>query len=176
VIIHLKSEVYELKQSEKDYKQLMQQVRQLEERLRFLAEEKDVTLRDYEGKISTQEKQIQISQRELEELRRINGAKEMDNDSLRQKSFQNKDMVRMGEAEYHQLRDQNEDQIRKNKALKDDIVELEDRLNDERARQVDLRGHKDKVAHQIYRSTDEVGQLRVKEEELLRRLREKEFE
>ena len=176
VIIHLKSEVYELKQSENDYRQLAQQVAQLEERLRFLAEEKAITLRDYEGKIAAQEKQIQIGQRERDELRRINGGKELDNDGLRERALSNKDLLRSGEAEYLQLREQNEEQIRRNKALKDDVAALEDRLSEERARQLDLRGAKDKAGHQLFRATDDAGQLRVKEEELLRRLREKEFE
>ena len=59
----------------------------------------------------------------------------------------NKDLVRIGENEYQQLRDENEDQIRRNRVLKEDIAELEDKLGEERARQLDLRGHKDKVSH-----------------------------
>jgi hypothetical protein len=43
IIIHLKSEVYELKQSESDYKSLVAQVNQLQDRLKYLNDEKDFT-------------------------------------------------------------------------------------------------------------------------------------
>lgn len=105
VIIHLKSEVYELKQSENDYKQLMSQVQQLEERLKFLAEEKQMTGKDYESKINSQVKQIEMSERELEELRRINSNKINDNEGLRLKSMSNKDLLKNNEHEYLSVRE-----------------------------------------------------------------------
>lgn len=135
-----------------------------------------MTGKDYESKINSQVKQIEMSERELEELRRINSNKISDNEGLRLKSMSNKDLLKNNEHEYLSVREQNEEIIWKNKALKDEIVQLEDRLREERQRQVELRAVKDKVSHQIYKGTDELGDLRVKEEELIRRLKEKEYD
>ncbi len=52
VITHLKSEVYELKQQERDYKSLQSQVKQLEQRMQYLNEEKEYAMKDYLSKIS----------------------------------------------------------------------------------------------------------------------------
>ena len=45
----------------------------------------------------------------------------------------------------------NEDLVRKNANLKDEIVELEDRLKVEKDKQVELRGIKDKANHNVYK-------------------------
>jgi len=75
-------------------------VQQLEDRLSYLGEEKDITLRDYQSKISGHEKQIEMNKRELDELQRINGNKDTDNDSVREKLIGNKDKLKQSNNEY----------------------------------------------------------------------------
>lgn len=41
LIIHLKGEVYELKQADLDYKSLLEQVQTMQQRLKFLTDEKE---------------------------------------------------------------------------------------------------------------------------------------
>lgn len=51
LIIHLKGEVYELKQAETDYQSLLLQVQTLEQRMRKLSDDKDMSMRKYEGQL-----------------------------------------------------------------------------------------------------------------------------
>jgi hypothetical protein len=46
-----------------------------------------------------------MSERELEELKRINGNKCMDNDELKTKMQSNKDLLRVSENDYYSLRE-----------------------------------------------------------------------
>eukprot|EP00347_Sterkiella_histriomuscorum_P002016 403369796 len=176
VIIHLKSEVYELKQSENDYKSLLHQVQQLEDRLKYLKDEKDIALRDYQSKVTTQEKQIDMAKRELDEFQRINGNKDTDNMDTLTKIKSDKNLLKNTDQDYKSLRDQNDHQITLNKHLKDEIAQIEDQLTEEKRRQVELRAVKDKLSHQLYRGADDSDQLVEKEQECIRRLREKENE
>jgi hypothetical protein len=84
-------------------------VQQLEERLKFLRDDKDVALKDYQSKIDVQDKQISMAQRELDELKRINQHKDMDNSEALTKIRSDKDLLRNHEGEYKQLRDANDD-------------------------------------------------------------------
>ena len=54
LIIHLKGEVYELKQAETDYDSLLLQVQTLEQRMRKLTEDKDNSMRKNEMELSDQ--------------------------------------------------------------------------------------------------------------------------
>lgn len=58
LIIHLKGEVYELKQAENDYQSLQSQVQSLELRMRRLIEEKNSSIQDYEQIINGQQRDI----------------------------------------------------------------------------------------------------------------------
>ncbi len=56
--------------------------------------------------------------------------------------------------------------VRANKALNDEIVDLEDRLYQEKQSQVDIRATKDKLDHQLYKWSEDLTKLRVKTEDL----------
>lgn len=149
---------------------------QLEERLKFLKDDKDVALKDYQSKIDVQEKQIGMAQRELDELKRINKNKDSDNSEALTKIRSDKDLLRNHDSEYKQLRDSNDDQVARNKHLKDEIAALQDQIQEESKRAMELKGLKDKLSHQLYRGAEDSEQLVDKELELTRRLRDKEAE
>ena len=60
--------------------------------------------------------------------------------------------------------------MREAKKVKDDIATLEDRLDEERRRQVELRAIKDKLAHAQFKNSGEVNEFKEKEIELQKRL------
>jgi hypothetical protein len=53
VIMHLKSEVYELKQQQRDFQTLNQQIQSLSHRVSHLVSEKTTAEQDYEGQLNT---------------------------------------------------------------------------------------------------------------------------
>ena len=98
-----------MKQSDNDYRSLLAQVQQLEERLKLLREDKDQALKDYESRLEVQERQIAMGQRELDEVKRINKNKDMDNSEALTKIKSDKDLLRNHETDYKTLREQNDD-------------------------------------------------------------------
>ncbi len=63
-----------------------------------------------------------MSERELDELKRLNSNKCSDNEGLRMRQMSNKELLKNNEHEYVGIREENEEVIFKNKALKDEIV------------------------------------------------------
>ena len=103
---------------------MLAQVQQLEERLKLLREDKDQALKDYESRLEVQERQIAMGQRELDEVKRINKNKDMDNSEALTKIKSDKDLLRNHESDYKALREQNDDQVARNKHVKDEIAAL----------------------------------------------------
>jgi hypothetical protein len=65
-----------------------------------------------------------MSKRELEELRRINGNKDLDSKDALKKIKSDQEALKGAEGEYRALREQNEDFIAKNRHVKDDIAQI----------------------------------------------------
>ncbi len=74
-----------MKQAETDYHSLQQQVRMLQQRYERLREEKDQEEREYKNKVNGQERHIEISKREKEEVDRLLSHKEKENEDLEDK-------------------------------------------------------------------------------------------
>jgi hypothetical protein len=60
--------------------------------------------------------------------------------------------------------------------VKDELAQLQDRIDEEKRKQVELRSIKDKLGHSQYKNTDEQNNLRDRENELLKNLKDREFE
>ena len=138
--------------------------------MKYLAEEKDYALKDYLSKIGGNEKNIQILQREKQELQRLSGNKNTENEDMNQKINKMRERGHYINEEYEQAKDMNDEFMRNNQNIKGDIVELEDRIQVEKDKSFELRGIKDKSNHTIYKTVSENEEARSKVEELERRL------
>lgn len=56
------------------------------------------------------------------------------------------------------------------------MAQLQDRIDEEKRRQVELRAIKDKLSHNHYKSTDDMNSMREREAELLKNLKDRELE
>lgn len=62
--------------------------------------------------------------------------------------------------EYGNSRGTNDDLLRKNQQLKNEIVEIEDKIQVERDKQFQLRATKDKANHNVYKTVSESEEQR----------------
>lgn len=100
MIIHLKGEVYELKQAESDYLNLQAQVHLLDERMRRLLADKDAALHQYDQKLNGQDNTLRAHQDKLEELKRLIGNQDTQNKELYDKLIAIKGKIGESETEY----------------------------------------------------------------------------
>ena len=85
MIIHLKGEVYELKQEDNDYQSLLLQIQTIEHRIRKATQERDQAQYSYDKELTLQQQEIQAGQAELQETKRGIKQKESEQDDLRLK-------------------------------------------------------------------------------------------
>ena len=104
------------------------------------------------------------------------GNKDKENEGMKERTHQVREEFVKRQDEYNRLRQDNDDVVSRNKALKDEIVGLQDRVQREKDEGVEIRAHKDKVAHSLYRAGEDMERCMFKEEELKRRLQEKQWE
>ena len=103
MIIHLKGEVYELKQADSDYQSLLLQVSTLEQRMRKLTDEKEHALRHYELQISTQHSDIALAQSELTDIVKYNTIINHENEQIAMRIEHTSMRIRETEHEYGQV-------------------------------------------------------------------------
>ena len=85
MIIHLKGEVYELKQEDTDYQSLLLQIQTVEQRIRKATQERDQAHYSYDKQLTVQQQEIQAGQTELQETKRAIKQKEGEQEDLRLK-------------------------------------------------------------------------------------------
>ena len=71
---------------------------------------------------------------EKKELERMIEDKDKDNDEMRQKLHRNKEKIGQANNDYQGVRDNNDGVVNKNEMLKNEIVELEDRVAEEKSK------------------------------------------
>lgn len=131
LIIHLKGEVYELKQAETDYQSLLLQVQTLEQRMRKLTEDKDVSMRKYEMQLSEQSTEIAKGQTELTETIKHIAIVNKENDEFMQRINYTTTRMRDTESEYALIRKDTNDILIVNKQLKQDLSVIQAALKTE---------------------------------------------
>ncbi len=82
--------------------------------MRYLVEEKDFASRDYLSKITGQEKQIQVLERERQELDRLIKNKDRENEEMKNKIYKFRDRHGGVDDDYQGVKDSNDELMRRN--------------------------------------------------------------
>lgn len=131
LIIHLKGEVYELKQAETDYQSLLLQVQTLEQRMRKLTEDKDHSMRQYELELTGHQTDIANGQTELTDIIKHIAIATKENDEIMQRITHTTTRMRDTESEYASIRNDTNHILLANKQLKQELSVIQAALKTE---------------------------------------------
>ena len=102
--MHLKSEVHELNQQQRDFSHLQQQIESLSQRVGHLLKEKERAKNDFEGQEKTQTKVLRVLNKENDDLKRMLKNKEEENAEIKAKIKANKERLEQAKQEYASTR------------------------------------------------------------------------